>query len=276
MSRRDTIIIAVLLNAGLLAILFMMAINTGDEKVADKPEANQIVMQSQEPTLIPLNLSGEPVAVQQPPLNPPQSQSNQLGAPATTQDELDNVLKDYAANVPPQTIVTDDDNPDLIEKDIPQEPSIENKAPENKPKPQEPSAPKAIAATPSADVKLVDVTVKKGDSLDKIARANGTTVDAIRKNNNLKNDNLKIGQVLKVPVGSKKAADAAKATVKKKDDAAQVAVSSEPEFYTIKSGDNPWKIAKQFKVKFEDLLKLNSLDEEKARNLKVGDRIRVK
>lgn len=47
-------------------------------------------------------------------------------------------------------------------------------------------------------------------------------------------------------------------------------------YYIVKGGDNPWKIAKQFQVNFDDILRLNNLDEEKARNMKIGDRIRVK
>lgn len=50
----------------------------------------------------------------------------------------------------------------------------------------------------------------------------------------------------------------------------------EPQYYTLKSGDNPWKVAKQFRVGFGELLKLNHLDEAKARNLKPGDVLRVK
>ena len=47
-------------------------------------------------------------------------------------------------------------------------------------------------------------------------------------------------------------------------------------FYTIKPGDNPWKIAKKFHLSFEKLLQLNHLDEAKARNLKVGQQIRIR
>lgn len=43
-------------------------------------------------------------------------------------------------------------------------------------------------------------TVKKGDTLSKIAKKNGVTIDAIRKANNLKSDNIKVGQRLKIPV----------------------------------------------------------------------------
>ena len=52
--------------------------------------------------------------------------------------------------------------------------------------------------------------------------------------------------------------------------------ADEPVYYVIKSGDNPWKIARQFGVKYDEILRLNQLDEEKARNLKIGDRVRVK
>lgn len=48
------------------------------------------------------------------------------------------------------------------------------------------------------------------------------------------------------------------------------------EWYTMKSGDNPWKVAKSHKIKFDALLKLNQLSEEKARNLKPGDQIRIR
>ena len=47
-------------------------------------------------------------------------------------------------------------------------------------------------------------------------------------------------------------------------------------FYTIKPGDNPWKVAKRFHLSFEKLLSLNHLDEAKARNLKVGQQIRIR
>jgi LysM repeat protein len=47
-------------------------------------------------------------------------------------------------------------------------------------------------------------------------------------------------------------------------------------FYIVKAGDNPWKIAKRFHISFEKLLQLNHLDEAKARNLKVGSRLRIR
>jgi LysM repeat protein len=48
------------------------------------------------------------------------------------------------------------------------------------------------------------------------------------------------------------------------------------EFYIVQSGDSPWKIAKKCNIKVEDLLRLNNLDEEKARNLKIGQKLRIR
>jgi hypothetical protein len=47
-------------------------------------------------------------------------------------------------------------------------------------------------------------------------------------------------------------------------------------YYTVKAGDNPWKIAKKFHLSFERLLQLNHLDEAKARNLKIGQKLKIK
>jgi peptidoglycan endopeptidase LytF len=119
------------------------------------------------------------------------------------------------------------------------------------------------------DANYTEITIKRGDALEKIARANGTTVEAIKVTNKLKTDRLKIGQVLRVPIGTKN-------TVAETKPAPQIQAPSEGEYYTIKSGDNPWKIAKQFHLKVDELLRMNDLDEDKARNLKIGDQIRVR
>lgn len=252
MSRRDTIIIAVLANAGLLAILFMMAINSDDDKVTDQPEINNALVVA----------TREPVAQHYPEVG----QSLQT----TPGDEMDNVLKEFQTQNAPQSIVIDDKGEYNFEKEIP----------ETKPVPA--SAPITIveqdesiqAPTKSAKTeKYVEVTVKKGDFLDKLARANGTTVDAIMKANNLTSDKLKIGQILRIPVNTKSTKAAAATPTKSSD--TKVA-SGDIQYYTIMNGDNPWKIAKKFGVKFEDLLKLNNLNEDKARNMKPGDKIRVR
>ncbi|WP_373550798.1 LysM peptidoglycan-binding domain-containing protein [Haliscomenobacter sp.] len=54
--------------------------------------------------------------------------------------------------------------------------------------------------TPVSSQNFKNYKVVKGDTLTKIARENNTTIVVLRSLNNLKNDNLSIGQVLKVSV----------------------------------------------------------------------------
>lgn len=249
MNRRDTIIIAVLLNACLLAVLFVMAINSDDGSSSDLQDSSQSIVDLTEQSI------NAPKKIMIATDNPQEISLH-------TGDEIDNTLKQYANN--PQLILIDEETESLDKEPTMPPPAVTTTPPQN-PEPHFP--------TPS---KFVDITVKKGDALEKIARANNTTVDAIKKTNNLTSNKLNIGQVLKVPVDTKKASVSIAANkIAEKEDKDKVA-SGEPEFYTVKSGDNPWKIAKQFHVKFDDLLKLNNLDEEKARNLKIGDKLRVK
>ena len=54
---------------------------------------------------------------------------------------------------------------------------------------------------PSTD--LSTYTVKKGDNLYDIAKKNNTTVNELKKLNNLTSNNLSIGQVIKLPTTNK-------------------------------------------------------------------------
>jgi LysM repeat protein len=51
-------------------------------------------------------------------------------------------------------------------------------------------------------------TVKSGDTLTKIAKSHGTTVKAIRAENSLNTDHIKVGQKLKIPAKAEAAAPA--------------------------------------------------------------------
>lgn len=53
-------------------------------------------------------------------------------------------------------------------------------------------------------------------------------------------------------------------------------VQEEGKYYIVKSGDNPWSIAIKNHIKFDELLRLNHLDEDKAKKLKPGDKLRIK
>ena len=48
------------------------------------------------------------------------------------------------------------------------------------------------------------------------------------------------------------------------------------DFYVVKEGDSPWAIALSNGIRLDELLKLNGLDEQKARKLRPGDRLRIR
>lgn len=253
MSRRDIILISVLVNAGLLAVLFLTAVKSDPDSMTSNVEFSPMAVQEGNKT--PTQTS-DPVAFVE---NIDLSQGNLQGSPLSQNtlpvDEVDHVLKEYLPETQDALVLENDSISAPLEEEhhVSTETNLDNFSKES----------------------YVEVAVKRGDALEKIARANRTSVDAIKKVNNLANDKLKIGQVLKVPVGTQKAKTTASKDKPKPEK--QVAIASSDEvFYTIKSGDNPWKIAKQNNVKFDDLLKLNNLNEEKAKNMKVGDVIRVK
>jgi len=146
-----------------------------------------------------------------------------------------------------------------------------------KKKPLAPHPKAAPTAAPTGSSNVLDVTVKKGDSLDKIAKANGSTIEAIVSANSLKNSKLNIGDVLHVPVVKKGSSSTIKPATNTPPTAnpPQQADTSTNQSYTVKKGDNPWKIAKQHHMRYDQFLKLNNLDEASAKNLQVGDKVQI-
>jgi LysM repeat protein len=127
-----------------------------------------------------------------------------------------------------------------------------------------------VAAAPAVKSSVLEVVVKKGDTLEKIAKAHNTTVDEIIKLNHLPSSFLRVGQTLKL--------SSQKAAAKLAPIAVQPAQGQQegPDYYTVKVGDNPWTIAMKHHLKVDELLRLNGLNEEKARKLKPGDRLRIR
>lgn len=242
MSRRDTIIIAVLLNAGLLIVLFATSLKS-DKTEETTPQVT--VLASNQPEMAPAKAAKTPASASVPP-------SAASSFPAAT-DEVDQVLKQY---ITPQVTGAAEGQPNFL-ADLQ---AIGSGA-----------APTSVGETPSAapstdvsaEPSFKEVKVKKGDVLERIARQNHVTVHDIMKANKLASTRLKIGQTLKIPVKGQ-----ARAIAKVSEEGAQ--------YYTVKNGDNPWTIAVKHHMKVDELLQLNEMDENKARRLKPGDRLRVK
>lgn len=239
MSKKNTILIAVLINAGLLAVLLITALTTQEEVIApssllgdspslrleEKPlfaDAADMVLRENPPVEIPL-----------PPIPTPSLAQVPQAAPAESL-----VHKLPSVEAPVKTA-----------KAIPEAAEIVEKKNET------------VAAS------FKEVAVKKGDNLEKLAKLHHTTVDEILKLNHLRNTFLQIGQVLKIP---------AEKSLPKTAAAPAKAIETGPEYYTVKVGDNPWTIAMKHHMKVDELLKMNNLNEERARKLKAGDRLRIK
>ena len=93
--------------------------------------------------------------------------------------------------------------------------------------------------------------VKSGDTLWSIARNNGLTVDELKRINNLSNNALSIGQVLKL----------------------KPSTSGGTETYTVKSGDTLYGIANRYGLSVSELKSMNNLT---TNNLSIGQVLKVK
>jgi len=197
MSRRDTIIVAVLVNAGLLLVLFATAVRSKDPVV--KPVQQMVSAPAAKPTVVP----EKPLA---------------------------------------QLPAFDFENEEILFEDTPVMADHST-----------------VALEVQEENEYVSITVKKGDVLEKLAKSNGTTVSAIVQANQLKNTQLHIGQVLHIPLSE-----------------ATKSIEAKPEYYIVKDGDNPWLIASKSHIRLQELLRLNNLDEKKAKRLRPGDRLRIR
>jgi peptidoglycan endopeptidase LytF len=246
MSRRDTIIIAVLINAGLLIVLFATALKSG---------SNEVELAANSPSAEVTNISE--IAFKKDP------------SQAAVGDEVDQALAAAAATpqaVPAPINFADD----LKSIALPEKTSGMESQPTFLP----PTAQPVAAAAPAGDV--VEIKVKKGDVLDKIAKRHKTSVAEIMRLNNLSSSRLKIGQPLKIPGTSGKASEPRATSPTFAAPKVAEATAAAAKYYVVKNGDNPWSIAVKNHMKLEELLKLNNLNEERARQLKPGDQIRIR
>ncbi len=135
-----------------------------------------------------------------------------------------------------------------------------------------------------------EYVVKKGDRLFAIAKNNGLSIDQLRDWNNLKNDQLRLGQSLKLSpnevVCQENKEDAVETTILKpevetdkliiKSTKSKKQKSTEielPKMYLVQKGDTLYSITKKFtKLSIKDLIRLNNL---KSKNIKPGQQLIV-
>lgn len=110
-------------------------------------------------------------------------------------------------------------------------------------------------------------TVKKGDNIYSIANQFGTTVDQIKKDNNLTSNLLSIGQVLKIKVGEE--------TIGIEECFGEGYESLGKNYleHTVKKGDSLYSIAGNYNTTVDNIMKLNNL---KSTNLELGQVLKIK
>ncbi|MEO0511015.1 MAG: LysM peptidoglycan-binding domain-containing protein [Verrucomicrobiota bacterium] len=109
-------------------------------------------------------------------------------------------------------------------------------------------------------------TVRRGDTLSKIAKQYDTTVKAIKAANSKNSDVIQIGETLIIPVGGAAVAPPSVSS-------ATTASSSSSRMHTVKAGEYPAKIAREYGMTTGELLAMNSITD--PRSLQVGQQLKV-
>ena len=110
-----------------------------------------------------------------------------------------------------------------------------------------------VAQTQQNTTKPIRYKVKKGDTLSKIAQKHGTSVEMLKRLNNLSSDAIREGQTLTIRnVGNPTT------TVK-----AATTASHDKTTHTIRKGETLGTIAQKYKVSVGDLKKWNNLKNDK-------------
>ena len=138
--------------------------------------------------------------------------------------------------------------------------------------------PKPVEVEPETTVYVV----QRGDYLAKISKKYNVTIASIKRLNNLKNDNIRIGQKLKLPgkIEIQQApADSVKTdSAKRLDGATKPTKEYKPytgatKEYVVKSGDYLGKIAAANKLSIRQLCELNGIKSNAM--LKIGQKLKV-
>ena len=121
--------------------------------------------------------------------------------------------------------------------------------------------------------------VQRGDYLAKISKKYNITISSIKRLNNLKNDNIRIGQKLKLPgkveVGEQKVPDGAVAKPQSQAKATTKTYASytgATKEYVVKSGDTLGAIAYGNGINIRQLKELNGLTSD---SLRVGQKLKI-
>lgn len=123
--------------------------------------------------------------------------------------------------------------------------------------------------------------VRKGETLSHISMKYGVSVNNIRRWNGIKGNNIRVGQKIVIYSNNKGPASSSSTSSKtssgSKSDKSSVKTTEDGSYlyYTVKSGDNLWDIAKKFDgVSYEQIMKINGFT--KKSKIYPGNKIKIK
>lgn len=116
-----------------------------------------------------------------------------------------------------------------------------------------------MTLTPEQRLSWKRYKIKSGDTLSEIVSQFGTTSKQVRLANGLKNDSIRIGKILMIPVASE-ANQHYVMSAEQRNQRLLVSGSKsnrQPSYYVVKEGDSWWTISRQFSVSTSQLTKWN-------------------
>jgi len=119
-------------------------------------------------------------------------------------------------------------------------------------------------------------TVRGGDSLSKIAKQFGTSVQAIKATNNKTTDVIRIGEVLTIPVAGSSAGSTTTTTTTTTKPAPSISVTNTSDgsrTHVVQAGEYPATIARKYGMTSSELLAMNGITD--PRKLQVGQKLKV-
>ncbi len=244
MNKKDIVVISVLVNAGLLVILLISALTSRESYlVSSSAKVASDILQKDAKGMVETTVAEEGFAM---------SAEENLGLEGVVHQLPEAAFAPVENN---ESVTVDLAMPQEMQRD--QNVGLETGTPSENVSPEN-----VLTESANSEVKCIEIKVKSGDSLDRLARRYHVTIKEIQKANNLSNSFLKQGQNLKIPVTTGRAA--------------KIEASSSSRYYTVKPGESPWTIAMKHHLKVGDLLKMNNLDNRKAKRLRPGDKLRVR
>jgi len=126
------------------------------------------------------------------------------------------------------------------------------------------------ALPPNERVNFLEHVVKRGETLSEIGQRYGVSVSLLRAaNGNVSPTRLQIGQRLIIPMSPAGRSRATRGSAPR----ATPPVVSGSRYYTVRSGDSLWTIARRYGVSVADLTRWNGLRERDV--IRVGQRLAV-